>query len=132
MGKIHLEVVTPARKVFAGTCDEVYAPGVNGEFGVLPDHAAMVSELTSGVLRAKEGSSDLRLALRGGFVQVLANQVMVLADEAASPQEIDKVALAAETSEMDRKMIDPAVGPEEREKLLSERGWLEARQAASS
>lgn len=88
--KLRLEIVTPHRQVFCGEVDEVSVPGVNGYMGILPGHAPLLSELRVGVISYRGGGSERRRLFCGwGFVEVLADQVSVLAEEAALPEEID-------------------------------------------
>jgi F-type H+-transporting ATPase subunit epsilon len=128
-GKLTFEVVTPSRKVLSGTCDEVIVPGINGEFGVLPEHAALLSALSPGVLRYREAGKSEALAVRGGFVQVLSDNVIVLADDAALPSELDKAKIQTDRAAIEKKLLEIDVSPEERAKLFDERGWLEAQLA---
>ena len=124
---INLEVLTPSREVLHETCDDVYLPGPRGEFGVLPDHVGLISALAIGELRYRRGSTTKTLAVRGGFAQILENQVIVLADQCVEPQEVSKPALEKERKEIDEKMLDRAIGIEDRGKLVLDRAWVEAR-----
>ena len=85
----HLEVVTAERSVFSDTVDEVVAPGVDGEFGVLSNHEPFLTALNFGELRIKRAGGELDLALGGGFLECRNNRVIVLADSAERAEEID-------------------------------------------
>ena len=85
-----LEVATPTRQVVAGTVDEVVVPGSQGYFGVLPGHAPLLATLGIGELTYRTGPTQLHLALTGGFAEVRNDKVIVLADSAERPDEIDR------------------------------------------
>lgn len=88
--RIHLEVITPERLLISTDADEVVAPGLNGELGILPLHAAMISQLKpAGILRYRQGSEWQQLSVALGFVQVVEDRVTVLAEIAELPGEID-------------------------------------------
>lgn len=83
---MHIEILTPEKKIFAGDVYGVQLPGVNGSFEVLEQHAPMVSALSSGkvkILLDKTGKSDV-YSISGGFVEVLNNKVTVLLESAAA------------------------------------------------
>lgn len=83
---MHIEILTPEKKIFAGDVYGVQLPGVNGSFEVLEQHAPMVSALGSGkvkILLDKTGKSDV-YSISGGFVEVLNNKVTVLLESAAA------------------------------------------------
>jgi F-type H+-transporting ATPase subunit epsilon len=86
---IHLEIVTPAKRVFEGDVDEVIVPGSEGELGILPHHAPLVSMLGEGALRIKRGDEVQLFAIFGGFLQVRPDRVVVLAETANLASEID-------------------------------------------
>jgi F-type H+-transporting ATPase subunit epsilon len=86
---LRLDVVTAERLVYSDEVDEVVATGSDGEMAILPRHAALLTTLQPGVLRAKTGSADFSLAIGGGFLEVRDNRVLVLADSAERADEID-------------------------------------------
>ena len=86
---LHLEIVTPAKRVFEGDVDEVVVPGSEGELGILPHHAPLVSLLGQGRLRLKHGGQVEEMAIFGGFVQVRPDRVVVLAETADLASDID-------------------------------------------
>jgi F-type H+-transporting ATPase subunit epsilon len=87
---LNLEVATPARLVVAETVDEVVIPGSQGYFGVLPGHAPLLATLGVGELTYRKGTSQTHLALTGGFAEVRNDKVIVLAENAERPDEIDR------------------------------------------
>ncbi len=86
-----LEIVTPDRQLVSETVDSVRAPGVAGEFGVLPGHVRMMAAMGTGLLRYRVvgGSEWSELSVSAGLVEVLPDRVIVLAQTAEASQEID-------------------------------------------
>ena len=85
-----LEVASPTRLVVAETVDEVVIPGSMGYFGVLPGHAPLLATLGVGDLSYRQGQAVHHLAISGGFAEVRNDKVIVLAERAERPQEIDR------------------------------------------
>jgi F-type H+-transporting ATPase subunit epsilon len=86
---IELEIVTPERLAFSDTVDSVVVPGVEGELGILPHHAPLLSTLGFGELRIRKGGTEESFAIVGGFVQVRPDKVVVMAETADLSSEID-------------------------------------------
>ena len=86
---LRLDIVTIERIAFSGDVDIVIAPGVQGELGILPQHAPLITALEVGELRFKQGDQEQGFAIGGGYLEVLNNQVTVLADSAEQADEID-------------------------------------------
>jgi F-type H+-transporting ATPase subunit epsilon len=84
------ELATPARMLVSVEADEVVAPGVEGYFGVLPGHAAMLTTLKPGEVTYRSGQTEHHLAVLGGFAEVRAERVIILAENAERPEEIDR------------------------------------------
>jgi F-type H+-transporting ATPase subunit epsilon len=90
MANLSVEVVTGERVVYErDDATMVVAPGAEGSLGILPRHAPLVSLLKEGELRIKHGGEEDSLAVHGGFLEVLNNKVVVLADTAERALEID-------------------------------------------
>jgi F-type H+-transporting ATPase subunit epsilon len=88
--RIHLEVVTPERKVFEAEVDRVEVPGLNGELGILPGHTELISQLKpAGLLTYHIGDEHGEMSVSDGFVEVSPDRVVVLAERAERPEEID-------------------------------------------
>ena len=85
-----LEIATPTRLVVADTGDEVVIPGIEGYFGVLAGHAPFLTTLGSGEVIYRLGQDEHHLAVAGGFAEVRNDKVIVLADSAERPGEIDR------------------------------------------
>jgi len=77
-----LSVVTPESPLVESEVQDVVLPGAEGEFGVLPDHEALLAPLQAGVLSYRAGGTVKRLELGGGFAEVTRERVTVLADSA--------------------------------------------------
>ena len=88
--RLSLEVATPTKQAVAETVDEVVIPGSEGYFGVLPGHAPFLATLGIGVLTYRQGREERHLAIAGGFAEVRNDKVIVLADVAETPEEIDR------------------------------------------
>ncbi len=86
---IQLEIVTPERLAYSDTVDAVVLPGSEGELGVLPHHAPLVSMLGVGELRIRKGGQEESFAIVGGFLQVRPDKVVVMAETADMASEID-------------------------------------------
>ena len=84
-----IEIATPERSLFKEQAREAQIPAKNGYIGVLPDHAPLLSELGAGVLTFSGGAAEVRMAVSGGFLEVLDNHVRVLADAAQLASEVD-------------------------------------------
>src|ERR1043166_5330887 len=86
---ITLTIVTPERSVVKDEVDELQIPGADGYFGVLPGHAPLFSELKVGEVGYRQGDHWFFLSVAWGFVEVLPNQVRILAETAERAHEID-------------------------------------------
>jgi F-type H+-transporting ATPase subunit epsilon len=82
-GKLNFSLVAPEREVFSGLVDQVDAPGVEGDFGVLADHAPFMTALREGQVTVISGSSRRTFTVKGGFADVTPAGLTILAEEAA-------------------------------------------------
>jgi len=89
MATTRLDVVTAEREVFSDDVDEVVAPGVEGQLGILPHHAPLMTTLLPGELLIKKGGEEFYLAISGGFIEARPDRIIVLADTAERVEEID-------------------------------------------
>ena len=87
--KIHLDIVTPDRRVVHEEVDEVEVPGSDGYFGVLLGHTPMLAALSVGELWYRQGQEKTYLSIALGFAEVLPDRVTILAQLAERPEEID-------------------------------------------
>ncbi len=84
-----LDIATPDRLLVSTEIDSVEIPGKAGYLGILPQHAPLISELAPGTIEYKHGGSTEKLAVSWGYVEVLPQQVSVLAETAEKAAEID-------------------------------------------
>jgi len=107
--KIHLEVVTPERMVFEADVDRVEVPGLDGELGILPGHTELVSQLKpAGLLTFHNDDEAGEIAISDGLVEVSSNRVVVLANRATRPEDID-LARAFEIKTMAERQLQKAL-----------------------
>lgn len=91
--KLHFSLVSPDRELFSGLVDQVQAPGAEGEFGVLPNHAPFMTVLKPGALRIYDGGAARKVFVNGGFADVTPQGLTVLAEDAVDLAEIDPAGL---------------------------------------
>lgn len=91
--KLNFALVSPERELFNGDVDHVVVPGAEGEFGVMPNHAPVMSVIKQGALRVIDGGSERRIFVNGGFADVTPEGLSVLADEAIDLADIDAAKL---------------------------------------
>ena len=84
-----LDIVTPEKLAYSGQVDSVQVPGSEGELGILPHHAPLIATLGAGELRFRKGSTEETFAVFGGFLQVLPDKVVVMAESADLASDID-------------------------------------------
>jgi F-type H+-transporting ATPase subunit epsilon len=84
-----LEIVTPEKLAYRDQVDEVVVPGVDGQLGILPHHAPLLTVLGVGELHIRKGGDDEYFAIVGGFLQVRPDKVVVMAETADMASEID-------------------------------------------
>ena len=77
---MHVTVVSPEQAVFDGAADAVVAPAYDGQVGILPRHAPLLTLLGTGVLQVRQGAAANRFQIAGGFLQVVGDAVRVVAD----------------------------------------------------
>lgn len=77
---MHLEIMTPEKKIFEGNVSIATFPGSDGSFQVMDNHAPLISLLKEGVVEYRSKESSQSIAITGGVVEVLKNKVIVLAD----------------------------------------------------
>jgi F-type H+-transporting ATPase subunit epsilon len=87
---MHVEVVTAERELYSGEADSVLAPGSEGQLGILPRHAALLTTLKVGELLIRLGGAEEPFFVSGGFMEVSNNTVTVLAETAERAEEIDQ------------------------------------------
>ena len=108
---LHLEIVTPERLAYEDDVDMVVVPGVEGELGILPHHAPLITTLGVGELRIRKGGSDESFAIVGGFLQVRPDKVVVMAETADLASDIDLEKAQAARREAERALETAANEP---------------------
>jgi F-type H+-transporting ATPase subunit epsilon len=129
--RVQLELVTPERLLLSEMVEMVVVPGTEGNFGVLPGHAPLISSIRPGTIDIYEGQTVVRrIFVVSGTAEVTPERCTILADEAMSPDELDRSAIEAELQTIQgnlpslREQVGRASGPE-RETLLVELHRLE-------
>jgi F-type H+-transporting ATPase subunit epsilon len=131
--KIELEIVTPRGRALAVTVDEVTAPSVQGEFGVLPGHLPMVAALRPGLVTYRQGNETKKVAVGPGFAEAGQDKLLILADDFAERASIDPVVIRKELAELQPKLekvlsvteMTPDLEDEKKE-LIQQENWLAA------
>ena len=90
MARLNIELVTAEERKVSGEADFVKAPGLDGELGVLPGHVPLMTPLRAGEVMVRNGTDETYLFVAGGFLQVLPDRVVILADAAERADEIDE------------------------------------------
>ena len=106
MAVIKLDIVTAERIVYSEEVDEVIAPGVEGQLGILPHHAPLMTMLQSGELVVKRGNNEDIMAISGGFLEVRPDRVIILADSAERAEEIDTERAEAARKRAEQRMAE--------------------------
>ncbi len=105
MAGIHCEIITAERIVFKGDVDMVVAPGIDGQLGILPHHAPLMTALSIGELVLHiAGQEDTVMAIGGGFMEVGPQHVTILADSAERAEEIDEARAEAARGRAEKTM----------------------------
>jgi F-type H+-transporting ATPase subunit epsilon len=125
----HFSLVSPERELFSGDVAQVDAPGVEGEFGVLPRHTPFMTTLKPGVVKIYEEGAVTPVFVRGGFADVTPQGFTILAEEAVHLGELDVATLDADIAAAKSDAADP--GDQARRARGAERlAYLEAMRAA--
>jgi F-type H+-transporting ATPase subunit epsilon len=105
--KVEFELVSPERLLVSEQVDMVVVPGVEGDFGVLPRHAPLISTLRPGVIRVYEGREVKdRIFVAGGFAEVTHERCTVLAEEAVPVADIDPAQVEQELKDLGEDLGD--------------------------
>ena len=107
MAGLHFELVSPAKLIFSGDVAGVTIPGTEGDMGILPGHAPVLSTLRPGVVTiSREGGADEKIFVCGGFAEVNPTGLTVLAETAIPLGELDQAALAAQIKDAEEDVAD--------------------------
>ena len=141
--KIALEIVTPRGRALAASVDEVTAPSVQGEFGVLPGHLPLLAALRTGIVSYKQGGETKRCAVGAGFAEAGPDKLVILTDEYTDREKVDPVVVRKDLAEVQQELQKlegvPVVAAEakgatgaeadaraKREVLIARENWLAA------
>jgi F-type H+-transporting ATPase subunit epsilon len=124
--RVEFELVSPERLLLSEPVEMVVVPGVEGDFGVLPGHAPMISTVRPGVISIHEGGTvQTRIFVAGGFAEVTPERCTVLAESAVPLAEIDRAEVEGQIATLEQEVTD-ALSDEERA------GWQAQLQAAEA
>ena len=113
--KLAFELVSPDRLLMAVEADSVAMPGMEGDFGVLPGHAPLMSALRAGVIQVEGGSEGPdRIYIAGGFAEVAADRLTVLAEEAIVVDDMDRADLEQRVAEANDELSGAEEGEDRR------------------
>jgi F-type H+-transporting ATPase subunit epsilon len=101
---LHFELVSPEKLVFSGSVEQVDVPGLEGDFGVLEDHAPLVATLRPGILTVHMSDGAQKIVVLGGFAEVSDKGLTIVADLADSVEDFDKSLLAKHIDEIEEKI----------------------------
>jgi len=110
---LHLEIVTPEARTFSDDVDQVVLPGIEGEFGVLPGHVPLVTQILPGELDVTQNGKMLSLAVGEGFVEVGPDRVSVLTDMAMKAEEINEQEAEAARKRAEEALASHKLGSDE-------------------
>ena len=117
--KVEFELVAPEALVFSAAADMVVVPGTEGDFGVLPGHAPLISLVRPGVIDVHdEGGVTIRIFVAGGFAEVTETRLTVLAEEASPVDALDRGAIEAR---LERAEKEAGAAETEEEKAAAEK-----------
>jgi F-type H+-transporting ATPase subunit epsilon len=102
--KIQLEIVTPRKRELVAVVDEVTAPSVQGEFGVLPGHLPLLAALRTGIVTYREGGETKRCAVGAGFAEAGPEKVVILTDEYTDREHVDPVVVRKDLAEVQEQL----------------------------
>ena len=129
---VAFELVSPERLLVSREVEMVVVPGSEGDFGVLPDHAPMISTVRPGIIEIYEGGAVTeRIFVAGGFAEVTGERCTVLADEATPVKDIDRKAAEAQLATLQSELAG-LIKDEERARQEARIEALEAKLAAAA
>jgi len=102
--KIELEIVTPKGRALSASVDEVTAPSVQGEFGVLPGHLPLLAAIRTGIVTYRTGTDTKRCAVGAGFAEAGPDKLVILTDEYTERDRIDSVVVRKELGDVQKEL----------------------------
>jgi F-type H+-transporting ATPase subunit epsilon len=110
MANFHFELVSPVKLLFSGDVEQVDVPGAEGDFGVLANHAPMVTTLRPGILTVHVAGGQQKIVVLGGFAEVSKDGLTVLAETAEAVEDIDREMIAARIEELESRIAKTEPG----------------------
>ena len=129
MADLHLEFVSPERVLFSGDVDQVDLPGAEGDMGILPGHAPLVTALRPGIVTIFRSGKREPIVVFGGIAEVSPAGLSVLADKAVAREDFDMTALSSEIKDAEEDVAD-ATDAAARDKLARHLDQLKSLQSA--
>jgi F-type H+-transporting ATPase subunit epsilon len=129
MAELHLEFVSPESVLFSGNVDQVDLPGTEGDMGILPNHAPLVTTLRPGIVTIFQQNTRVPIVVIGGVAEVGPGGLTVLADRAMLRENFDGAILATQIKDTEEDVAD-ATDERARDKLARKLDQLKALQAA--
>jgi F-type H+-transporting ATPase subunit epsilon len=106
MTTFHFELVSPAKLLFEGAVESVVVPGLEGDMTIMANHAALMTSLRPGVVTVTDSKSATRLFVRGGFADVNASGLTILAEQAIPVEELSADVIATEMKNAEEDLRD--------------------------
>jgi F-type H+-transporting ATPase subunit epsilon len=127
-GKFRLQIVTPEGAQLNEDIDELTAPSVDGQFGVLPGHRPMLAALATGIISYVQGSATHQVAVGAGYVEIHNDQAVVITDRFSTKAAVDPVRVRLDLKEVDRALDDykGELGSSEHIELVAKELWAAA------
>jgi len=124
----HLQIVTPEGVQLNETIDELTAPSVDGQFGVLPGHRPMLAALTTGIVSYTKGTSVTQVAVGSGYVEIHADKAVVITDRFSTKAAVDPVQVRLDLKEADQALdhYEGDLGSAEHAELVTKELWAAA------
>jgi F-type H+-transporting ATPase subunit epsilon len=110
MANFHFELVSPQKLLFSGDVEQVDLPGAEGYFGVLANHAPMVTTLRPGILTVHVAGGQQRIVVLGGFAEVSKDGLTVLANTADAVEDVDRGMITARIEELESRIAKTEPG----------------------
>jgi F-type H+-transporting ATPase subunit epsilon len=126
--QFHLQIVTPEGVQLSENIDELTAPSVDGQFGVLPGHRPMLAALATGIISYTQGRSVTQVAVGSGYVEIHADKAVVLTDRFSTKAAVDPVRVRLDLKETDQALdhYEGDLGSAEHAELVSKELWAAA------
>lgn len=112
MATFHFDLVSPEKLLFTGDVEQVDVPGIEGDFGVLAGHSPMVTTLRPGILTVHIAGGEEKIVVLGGFAEVSADGLTVLADVAEAVEDLDRAVITTRISDLEQRIAKTEPGSE--------------------